>query len=143
MRILASAVAAMMAHARDEAPDECCGLLLGRGNVICEAVRARNALRSPTAYLVHPEDHFAAIRRARQEGTRVAGAYHSHPRSAARPSATDVAEAHDPELLYVIVSLQAGQEGVAAWRIRDGDVSEVELEIVQGGTDQSPASHNP
>jgi [CysO sulfur-carrier protein]-S-L-cysteine hydrolase len=138
MRILAGAVAAMMAHARDEAPDECCGLLLARGDVIYEAVRARNARRSPTAYLVHPEDHFAAIRRARLEGTRVAGAYHSHPRSAARPSATDIAEAHDPELLYVIVSLQAGQEGFDAWRIRDGDVSEVELEVVQGGPGRPP-----
>jgi [CysO sulfur-carrier protein]-S-L-cysteine hydrolase len=138
VKILASAVAAMVAHAREDAPDECCGLLLARGDIIREAVRARNLRRSPTAYLVHPEDHFAAVRRARQEGTRIAGAYHSHPRSAPRPSATDVVEAHDPELVYVIVSLEAGEEGVGAWRIRGAEVSPVELEIVAGGPSGPP-----
>jgi [CysO sulfur-carrier protein]-S-L-cysteine hydrolase len=105
VRILAGAVAAMVAHARADAPDECCGLLLAREALIEEAVPARNAKRGPTAYLIHPGDHFAAIKRARQEGTRVVGAYHSHPRSAPTPSATDIVEAFDPDLLYVIVSL--------------------------------------
>jgi [CysO sulfur-carrier protein]-S-L-cysteine hydrolase len=131
VKILGDAIAAVMAHARADAPDECCGLLLARGDVICEAVRARNARRSPTAYLVHPEDHFAAIRRARQEGTRLVGAYHSHPRGAASPSATDIAEAHDPELLYVIVSLgEDVEEAVKAWRIRAGTACPVDLEIL-------------
>jgi [CysO sulfur-carrier protein]-S-L-cysteine hydrolase len=132
VRILAEVVAALVAHAREDAPDECCGLLLAQEDVIDEAVRARNARRSPTAYLVHPEDHFAALRRARQEGTRLVGAYHSHPRSAPRPSETDVAEAHDSELLYVIVSLERGEE-VRAWRIQNGEVAPVELEVVEGG----------
>jgi [CysO sulfur-carrier protein]-S-L-cysteine hydrolase len=105
VRILAGAIEAMVAHARADAPDECCGLLLAREALIEEAVPARNATRGPTAYLIHPEDHFAAIKRAREEGTRVVGAYHSHPRSAPTPSATDIVEAFDPDLLYVIVSL--------------------------------------
>ena len=103
--------AAIVAHARDELPNECCGLLLARDGVIVEAVRARNTLASPSAYLLHPEDHFAAIRRARREGLAVAGAYHSHPRSPAVPSPRDIAEAHDPDLLYVIVSPEGRRYG--------------------------------
>jgi [CysO sulfur-carrier protein]-S-L-cysteine hydrolase len=96
---------AMIAHARDEAPLECCGLLLGTPGRVEETLRARNLRQSATAYLVDPADHFAAIRTARKEGRTIVGAYHSHPRSPAVPSPVDLQEAHDAELLYVIVSL--------------------------------------
>ena len=103
--VLSAAREAMIAHARDEAPLECCGLLLGAPGVVEEAVRARNLRRSRTAYLVDPADHFATIRRARKEGRTIVGAYHSHPRSPAVPSPVDLEEAQFPEFLYVIVSL--------------------------------------
>jgi proteasome lid subunit RPN8/RPN11 len=103
--VLSAAREAMIAHARDEAPLECCGLLLGARGVVEEAVRARNLRRSRTAYLVDPADHFATIRRARKEGRTIVGAYHSHPRSPAVPSPADLQEAQFPEFLYVIVSL--------------------------------------
>ena len=103
--VLSAATDAMIAHARDEAPLECCGLLLGAPGVIEEAVRATNLRRSRTAYLVDPADHFALIRRARKEGRTIVGAYHSHPRSPAVPSPVDLQEAQYPEFLYVIVSL--------------------------------------
>jgi proteasome lid subunit RPN8/RPN11 len=104
-RLLTVAREAMIAHARDEDPLECCGLLLGAPGVIEEAVRARNLRHSRTAYLVDPADHFAAIRRARKEGRMIVGAYHSHPRSPAVPSPVDLQEATFPDFLYVIVSL--------------------------------------
>ena len=103
--LLNAAKEAMIAHARDDAPLECCGLLLGAQGVIEEAVRARNLRHSRTAYLVDPADHFAAIRRARKEGRTIVGAYHSHPRSPAVPSPVDLLEAQYPDFLYVIVSL--------------------------------------
>jgi proteasome lid subunit RPN8/RPN11 len=96
---------AVIAHAREEAPLECCGLLLGTPALVEEAVRAVNLRHSTTAYLVDPADHFAAIRRARAEGRAVLGAYHSHPRSPAVPSPVDVREAHDRTFVYLIVSL--------------------------------------
>jgi [CysO sulfur-carrier protein]-S-L-cysteine hydrolase len=105
VRVLNTAREAMIAHAREDAPLECCGLLLGAPGVVEEAVRARNLRRSQTAYLVDPADHFAAIRRARKEGRTIVGAYHSHPRSPAVPSPVDLQEATFPEFLYVIVSL--------------------------------------
>jgi proteasome lid subunit RPN8/RPN11 len=112
-------IAELLAHAREEAPRECCGLLIGKGEAVVRSVRARNLDASATRYLIDPEDHFAAIRAARAEGLEVIGAYHSHPSSAPVPSPTDVAEANSgSEFLYVIVSL-SGDE-VRAYRMERG-----------------------
>jgi len=109
----------MLAHARAEAPRECCGLLVGTGETVVRSVRARNLDEKATRYLIDPEDHFTAIRAARADGLEVIGAYHSHPSSAPVPSPTDVAEANSgSDFLYVIVSLV--NDEVQAYRIEDG-----------------------
>lgn len=95
----------MIAHARDEAPNECCGLLVGRGLRIDECVRATNLCASPTRYLLDPADHVATIRRLRGTGRSVIGAYHSHPQGPAAPSETDRAEAFYADFVWIIVSL--------------------------------------
>lgn len=104
-----AALEAMVAHARAEAPRECCGLLIGLGDRVERAAPARNTHASATRYLIDPADHFAALRQARAGGLAVIGAYHSHPHSPPRPSETDLAEANDPTLIYVIVSLDGGR----------------------------------
>ena len=106
MRSLTSAVVdAVVAHAREEAPAECCGVLVGRGGDVVEAIRTRNAADGPTRFLIDPRDHFAAIRSARARQLEVVGYYHSHPHSAPQPSETDLAEANYPDHLSLIVSL--------------------------------------
>lgn len=121
-RIRKAVLDAMIRHARDEAPLECCGLLLGSGDVVDECVPTRNARASESTYLIDPADHVAALRRCRNDGRDVIGAYHSHPKSAAVPSPTDLAEAHDANLLYVIVSLaEAGSDAVRAYRLGGGN----------------------
>jgi proteasome lid subunit RPN8/RPN11 len=127
MRVRREVIEAMVTHARAEAPFECCGLLLGREDVIDECRPARNLRRSASTYEVDPHDHFAAIRAARQTGRAVTGAYHSHPRSPAVPSPTDVAEAFDTSLLYVIVSLAGVEPDVRGYRIFGGNFNEVSL----------------
>jgi [CysO sulfur-carrier protein]-S-L-cysteine hydrolase len=110
-----SVIADMLAHAREEAPRECCGLLVGRADAITRSVRARNLDATATRYLIDPEDHFTAIRSARAEGAEVIGAYHSHPATGPVPSRSDIAEADSgPDFLYVIVSLV--EEEVRAYR---------------------------
>ncbi len=104
IRIRRAALEAILAHARAEAPDECCGLLLGAADLVDEARRARNLRRSPTRYLIDPEDHFQALRAARASAREVVGAYHSHPASPPAPSATDLAEATYPDFVYVIAT---------------------------------------
>ena len=115
MTIPSFVVADMLEHARQEAPRECCGLLIGRRGAISRNVRTRNADTRPTRYLIDPADHFRAIHSARSEGAEVIGAYHSHPASAPWPSPTDISEANSgPEFLYVIVSVMDGD--VRAYR---------------------------
>ena len=121
----------MTAHAHEAAPNECCGLLAGTDVLIDEAVRIRNVEEGPTRYRIDPEGHFALIKRLRGTRRSVIGAYHSHPRSGASPSPSDIAEALYPDFLYVIVSLMLeGRPQIRGWRIRDGAPSEVELRAV-------------
>jgi proteasome lid subunit RPN8/RPN11 len=121
LRATRAALDEVVAHARADAPDECCGLLLGVGDVVDEVLRARNIQRSPTRFQIDPEDHFAAIRRARSSGRLVLGAYHSHPRGPRSPSPTDAAEVSDPALVHVIVSLDAEPPSVLAFAWHDGN----------------------
>lgn len=121
-------VSDMLAHAREEAPRECCGLLVGRETSIVRSVRARNIHAKATRYLIDPEDHFAAIRSARAERLDVVGAYHSHPSGTPVPSATDIAEADSGrDFLYLIVSLIG--DDVRGYRIAAGVCTPVELRI--------------
>ena len=116
----------MLRHARAEAPNECCGLLVGRRGAIEGSVRARNLQSSPTRYLIDPADHFAAMRAARSQGRRVIGAYHSHPASPAAPSESDVSEATGgPDFLYLIVSPLQGE--LRAYYLKNGAVIFVEV----------------
>jgi proteasome lid subunit RPN8/RPN11 len=100
------AIDSVVAHARRMAPSECCGLLVGSGSRILEAIPARNvAVSATTRFLVDPKDHIDGRRAARRRGLDVIGFYHSHPRSSAQPSAADRAEASYPDHLYLIVGL--------------------------------------
>lgn len=119
--------AAIVAHAREEAPRECCGLLVGTQERITEAVRASNIAADPRRqYLVDPRDHLAAVRLSRARGEQVIGAYHSHPRSPAVPSATDAAEGFS-HFLFIIVSLAAPAPALSGWRWEDGNFAAVPL----------------
>ena len=131
MELRRTAHDAIVAHARAALPLECCGLLVGTADTVEEAVPARNLKASATRYEVDPEDHFALIRRVRHEGRAIVGAYHSHPSTAAAPSQTDIAEAHDEALVHVIVSLRdQPRVEVRAFRIAAGLAREVPLVLV-------------
>ena len=125
------AIDAMVAHARREAPNECCGLLVGWPGRIDESIAATNLAASPSRFLLDPSDHIAFNRRLRGSGREVIGAYHSHPHSPAEPSPTDVAEAYYSDFVYVIVSLmEATRPAVRAYRIVGQRVTPVILRPV-------------
>lgn len=105
-----------IAHAREAAPAECCGVLIGSGGEVVEAVRARNIADRPTRFLVDPQDHVRSIRWARARGLEVVGFYHSHPHSPAQPSDTDISEANYPDHLALIVSLASDPPHVRLFR---------------------------
>ena len=109
------------AHAHRAKPSECCGVLLGAPGEIAEAVPTSNLASDPNhRFVLDPETHIAARREARQRGLEVVGFYHSHPRSPALPSATDLAEAAYPGHLCAIVSLLDEPAEIRIYRFEGG-----------------------
>ncbi len=92
-------------HARDEAPNECCGVLLGTGDAVSEVRRARNVKASPVEYELDPKEHVDILRGADEAGLDVVGFYHSHTFSEAYPSVTDISKMSDWGYFYLIASL--------------------------------------
>lgn len=127
MKIRQDVLAKIVAHAVEDLPNECCGLLIGTADMVEDASRARNTKRSRTKFQVEPADHFAAIRRARAAGFEIVGAYHSHPSGPSGPSETDRARLTDPSMFHVIISLAHGTRTVRAFRLIDGNFSPLEL----------------
>lgn len=130
LKLPAAVRAALVAHAERDAPNECCGLLIGKGNAVTDSHPARNGVASRTKFTINPADHFMAVRRARAAGLDVVGAYHSHPASPALPSASDIAEASEGAPVMLIVSLLPPEPVVRAFVLEPGGSKE--LRIVAG-----------
>ena len=129
IRLTADVRAGLLAHAKAEAPRECCGLLLGRGLAVDEYVRGINIETDSRRYQLDPAIHIATRRRLRGTGRTIVGAYHSHPHSAPLPSSSDSAEAYYSEFVWVIVSLAVPEhEALAAFRLRHDMVTPVVIE---------------
>jgi proteasome lid subunit RPN8/RPN11 len=116
----------LVAHAREDEPNECCGYARMTDGRIEEVFRAENLRNSPYGYELDSKSLLAA-NDLDDEGHGVA-IYHSHPRSAAEPSQTDINLALYPDWLYLIVSLEA-EPDVRAWRIADGRVEEEDVVV--------------
>ncbi len=117
---------ALLAHAQRELPLEACGLLGGRGNELLRFVPCRNALESPSAYAIAPEEILAALRDFDRDRIDLLGIFHSHPRGPAAPSATDLHEAAYPQAVYLIAAPAARE--LRAFRITLGQAREVDVE---------------
>ena len=124
----------MIAHAHEDAPIECCGILGGKDGRVLQLYRAKNAEESEFRYYVEPHDLLRINRDCDERGWEFVGFYHSHTGSKAYPSPTDVriaTEAEWPGAVYFVVSLLDSENpAVRAYRIVDGRVFEEELEIV-------------
>jgi len=120
----------IIAQARDEAPNECCGILAGRDGRVEKLFRAVNAEKSPDRYNVDSHDLLRIYRECEANGWDFLAIYHSHTHTEAYPSPTDVGLAAWPDSTYIIVSLADPENPVLrAFRIQDGRVSEEELRI--------------
>ena len=125
----------ILAHARKQAPQECCGLIGGDTTDKATSVyRTRNVAATPlVTYEAAPEDLFAAQRAMRARGEELIAIYHSHPRSKdPQPSETDVRLAYYPSAVYLIVGLGGEEPCMRAFRIseRAGSWEAAEFEIV-------------
>jgi len=129
MRIPKRIYEELVAHAREEAPNECCGLIGGSNGEAKTLYRARNAEASPLRYNLDPQDQFRIMTEMEERGEQLSAIYHSHTASAAYPSQTDINLASYPDALYLIVSLAENEDPLRGFMIRDGEVSEVELSV--------------
>ena len=131
MKISQTLIDEMVAHAREDLPNECCGMIGGRDGEASRVVRVKNAAASPLRYEMDPQGQYDALKAIEDAGEELIGIYHSHTRSAAYPSQTDVNEARMwPEQAYVIVSLE-NEEGpdVKAYDLADLKIADVELDV--------------
>jgi [CysO sulfur-carrier protein]-S-L-cysteine hydrolase len=131
VRIPEDLVDELVAHAREEAPNECCGMVGGKDGDATTVYRSINAEASPLRYSLDANDQFRIMREIEERGEELVGIYHSHIASAASPSQTDVNLAAYPDAVYLIVSLQnAEKPEVRGYWIRDGNIEEAQLDVV-------------
>lgn len=135
---------AIVAHARADYPNEACGLVIGdrpaaSGGRPLRFEPTRNRAASPYRYEIHPEDLLRLTLETEERGETFWAIVHSHVRSPAKPSPTDIGLAFYPDALYVLVSLApeeadpvTGEPSLRAWRIVEGAVFEVALEPADG-----------
>ncbi|MCH8051244.1 MAG: M67 family metallopeptidase [Chloroflexi bacterium] len=117
----------MIAHAREQFPKECCGMLAGVDGKTVKVVRATNSEDSEFRYRVDDRELLRFLHDIDDNGWDFLAVYHSHTRSEAYPSPTDVRLATNwPDPYYVLVSLEDQENPVVrAFRITDGEISEV------------------
>jgi proteasome lid subunit RPN8/RPN11 len=130
MRISEDLVDEIVAHAREDVPNECCGMIGGSDGTATTVYRARNAEASPLRYSLDAQDQFRIMKEMEQRGEELIGIYHSHTSSAAYPSQTDVNLATYPDAVYLIVSLEnSDRPDIKGFWIRDGKIDESELVV--------------
>jgi proteasome lid subunit RPN8/RPN11 len=128
-------------HAREEAPNECCGILAGKEGRALQLYRAVNAEGSPYRYDIDPQDLYRIYTEVEARGWEFLAIYHSHPKSEAYPSETDVnrsqlpgaGQAVDawPNVYHLIVSLADPQSPlIRAFRIEEGRITEEPLQVI-------------
>jgi proteasome lid subunit RPN8/RPN11 len=138
LQLSRSAYLDLVAHLYEALPDEGCGLLGGRPGDDERAAHATRFYRSPNVaassrvYTIDPKVHLRADRDAEGAGLEILGVVHSHTHTEPYPSPTDVAQAPDPAWHYVIVSFRTGPPALRSYLIRDGQVAEEPVLVVDG-----------
>ena len=125
----------MITHCIQGRPNEACGLLACDDGGIVKVFRMSNAEASPVRYSLDPQEQLAAYNTIDGEGWRLAGVFHSHTRTEAYPSPTDIRLARE-EVPYVIISLASEPPSIRGFRIEKdswlaetGEITEIEVEV--------------
>jgi proteasome lid subunit RPN8/RPN11 len=130
MRISQALVNDMVAHARAEDPNECCGLVSSREGDAVTAYRTTNTEASRFRFVIDPQEQLRIYTEIEDAGLDLGAIYHSHTRSEPYPSQTDINFAKDwPGVLWIIIGLANGDPEVRTYEIRDGQVADAALDI--------------
>jgi proteasome lid subunit RPN8/RPN11 len=130
MKISQALIDEMVVHALEDRPNECCGMIGGKDGVATKVVRIENEAHSPLRYEMDRQGMFDGLKEVGGEEGLLA-IYHSHTKSAAYPSQTDVNQAQNwPEQIYVILSLVDEENvDVKGFHLADLKIVDAELEI--------------
>lgn len=130
VRIRPELIDEIVAHARETAPEECCGVVTGANGTAAAVERAENEFAHAMRYRIAADEMFRIYKLADARGEEMLAFYHSHPRSEAYPSQTDINEASGlPESLHLICSLENPDEPVVrAFAIKGNEIEEVALD---------------
>jgi len=139
LTIDADVMAAVVAHARRDHPEEACGLIVGPAGTRhpTRHIPMDNAERSTTFYRFDPDQWLKVWRELEDNDEEAVVIYHSHTATEAYPSRTDVAlAAWMPDAHYLLVSTRnPDSEEIRVFRIVDGAVTEEPREVVMSGVD--------
>jgi len=130
LRIPQQIIDQLFVHAQNGLPEEVCGYLAGIDRDVSKHFPLTNIDHSPEHFSFDPAEQFQVVREVRKAGQVILANYHSHPETPARPSVEDIRLAYDPEISYVIVSLEAEMPDIKSFRIRNGEVEKEEIQIV-------------
>ena len=122
----------LISQARQDAPNETCGYLLGTssedGDIVTENYEMENIDHSPEHFSFNPKDQFAALKYARSKGLKILANWHSHPASPSRPSQEDIRLANDTTIRYAILSLHEGVH-LNSFKIINGEIVDKEVHL--------------
>ena len=130
MRISQELYEEMIEHAREDAPNECCGMIAVRDDQALRLYRATNAAASPLRFEIDGREQIRIHNDIEDAGLELGAIYHSHTRTEPAPSQTDITFAQGwPGVLWVIVGLTKPEPRVRTWLIQDGQATEAELAV--------------
>ena len=129
MRIAQALIDEMVAHAREDLPNECCGMVGGVDGEASVVIPVVNSAASPLRFEMDPQGQYDALMAIERDGMELLAIYHSHTKSAAYPSQTDVNQAVSwPDAIWVIVSLEDREApDVKGYWLKDLKVADAEL----------------
>ena len=120
----------VLAHARRDHPDECCGVIAGRDGVATRLFEMANAERSPTGFTFDSAEWLRVYREIDDADEDLLVVYHSHTMTEAYPSRTDVRWSENtPGTSWLLVSTRSDEDEVRSYRIADGVITEEEVRV--------------
>lgn len=128
MKITKQLKTEIIEHAKALTPVESCGYLAGKDNTLSKLYKMTNLDNAADHFTFDPKEQFAALKDARNQGLQLLSVYHSHPESPARLSQEDLKLLIDPNMIYLIVSLEAETPDVKAFKTKDNKSISIPLE---------------
>jgi proteasome lid subunit RPN8/RPN11 len=120
----------VVAHARRDHPDECCGVISVKDGAAARLVEMENAERSPTGFTFDSAEWLQVYRALDDADEEPWVVYHSHTMTEAFPSRTDIRWSETAGFPYwLLVSTRSDEDEVHAYTIDGGHVTEVELAV--------------